>query len=433
MSRSRCFRTLWFAAGFAVFAVHGLARAAEPHGPNEQEPTYMVKPGDALSLIAERYRVSLALLRKVNSMSTDTIRSGQVLLLPSTYEVKPGDVLGTIAERHGVKLSELLRYNDLGEQSVLKVGQKLLIAGGAGVQGASKVALSTKSFGAASSTGEYAAEPLAKSEQKAAKPEYYEHEVRPNEVLSLIAERYALSTGELHRINRLGKTSLIRVGQRLRIPVTSENAHLTRPKPWTKYARTNFERGKVTLTTMGGSWSGRVFDDKRQILPQARASIQSLLASWETGRKVQVALHPRLYELIVLVSDEFGGRPIRVVSGYRQSSYARHSKHRVGRALDFSVPGVPNTALVDFLLTVPNTGVGYYPNTTHVHMDARASSMYWVDTSGPGQAPRYVHKSNTGERAPSVTARPRATQPKGRTPKHQPRRRTDRAALLAAR
>jgi uncharacterized protein YcbK (DUF882 family) len=147
-----------------------------------------------------------------------------------------------------------------------------------------------------------------------------------------------------------------------------------------------------------------VLDEKGNVLPEARKRIQSLLASWETGKKVQVAIDPRLYQRIVRVSDEFGGRPLRIVSGYRERSFSRHSKHRTGRALDFSIPGVPNSVLVDFLITLPQTGVGYYPNTTHVHMDARPTRMYWVDTSGPGQAPRYVHKSTTGERAPVSSA-----------------------------
>jgi LysM repeat protein len=342
-----------------------------------------------LSVIAEKHGVPLAALRKVNGVASDTIRPGQVLLLPTAYEVKPGDALGIIAERFGVELSELLRHNELNEDSVLKVGQRVIIAGGSRVQHSSTTA----------------------AERKPAEPkvEYYEHEVRRNEVLSVIAARYEIPTKDLCRINRLGNASLIRVGQHLKIPITDQNEHLTRPKPWSKYARRNFERGKVTLQTLGGTvWTGRVFDEKGNILPAARKRIQSLLASWETGRRRQVALHPRLYELIVTVSDEFGGRPLRIVSGYRQRSYARHSKHRVGRALDFSIPGVPNSAVVDFLLTVPKTGVGYYPNTTHVHMDARSSRMYWVDVSGPGQPPRYVHKSTTGERAPEYASGPTA-------------------------
>lgn len=333
------FKKWWSAAGLVALLIHGAARAEDARAPDGPGATYTVKAGDVLGVIAERQGVSLALLRKVNDLSSDTIHPGQTLKLPA---------------REGKAAS------------------------------------------------------ASKPEPEVPDFEYYQHEVRKNEVLSVIAERYGVPTKQLRELNRLANASLIRVGQRLNIPVTDENAHLTRPKSWSKYARRKFERGVVTLTTSVGSWTGRVLDEKGEVLPEARQRIQSMLGSWETGKRVQVPLHPRLYQLIVSVSDEFGGRPIRVVSGYRERSHARHSKHRTGSALDFSIPGVPNSAVVDFLLTVPKTGVGYYPNTTHVHMDARASSMYWVDVSGPGQAPRYVHKSTTGERAPAVSASKRA-------------------------
>ncbi len=393
-----CIRKWWLGASLAA-ALLNAAQTAEAGVPDQQRATYTVQPGDVLSAIAQKQGVSLALLRKINELSKDTIRPGQVLLLPTVYEVKPGDVLGSIAERHGLELSKLYRDNDLEEGSVLKVGQRLIIAGGS-----RDPSVPDPTVGGRAPRSELPTELKRKHEAEAPEVEYYQHQVRSNEVLSVIAARYSVPTKELCQINRLSNAALIRVGQRLKIPITDQNEHLTRPKSWGKYARKKFERGRVTLTTLGGDWSGQVLDAKGNVLPEARKHIQSLLASWETGKKVQIALHPRLYQLIVTVSDEFGGRPIRVVSGYRQRSFARHSKHRVGRALDFSIPGVPNTAVVDFLLTLPNTGVGYYPNTTHVHMDARASRMYWVDVSGPGQSPRYVHKSNTGQRAPSVSS-----------------------------
>jgi LysM repeat protein/uncharacterized protein YcbK (DUF882 family) len=382
MSRSNHFGKWWLAATLAAALTHDIALASDVPV-RKSEASYTVKSGDSLGTIAEQHGVSLDLLRKANGIENDAIRSGQVLLLPTFHEVKPGDVLGKIAERYGLKLSELYRLNGMNDKSVLRVGQKVVIA----------------------SHQAPPAEPAPGIEPAAAPDvEYFEHKVRPNEVLSLIAERYAVPTKELSRINRLGKSSLIRPGQSLKIPITDDNAHLTRPKSWGKYAQRNFERGKVTLKAWSSEWTGRVLDEKGNVLPEAKQRIQSMLGSWETGKKVQVPLDPRLYRLIVLVSDEFGGRPIRVVSGYREKSHARNSKHRLGRALDFSIPGVPNDALVDFLITLPNTGVGYYPNSTHVHMDARASRMYWVDASGPGQAPRYVHKSNKGERAPVAVA-----------------------------
>lgn len=51
--------------------------------------------------------------------------------------------------------------------------------------------------------------------------------------------------------------------------------------------------------------------------------------------------------------------------------------------------GVPNAALRDFLRTFDDVGVGFYPNSTFVHLDARDYDAYWVDYAGPGEPPRY--------------------------------------------
>jgi hypothetical protein len=44
--------------------------------------------------------------------------------------------------------------------------------------------------------------------------------------------------------------------------------------------------------------------------------------------------------------------------------------------------------------------VGYYPNSTFVHVDVRAASAYWVDRSGPGEKPNYVRARAAGEPEP---------------------------------
>lgn len=391
-----------FAAFFSQIALVGPVHAGE-----RSPDTHTVQSGDVLSIIAEREAVSLAHLLKVNRLgNADQIRPGQVLLLPRIHRVQPGEVLGVIAERHGVSLSTLYQHNDLNENSVLRVGQRLIVVGGrSGEPPRSKNAASETS-GNDAAASQTPKESAARQESKAEpQAEYHQHRVRPGEVLGAIAARFAVPTMQLCELNHLSDSSLIRAGQRLKIPVNERNLPLTRPeppKPWHKYARKNFKRGYLTLTSLGRKWSGQALDKQGNILPEARKRMHWMLAAWRTGKRI--ALAPRLLQLIVQVSDEFGGRAIRVVSGYREQSYSRHSRHRVGRALDFSIPGVPNSAIVDFLLTLPDTGVGYYPNSTHVHMDARSYRMYWVDTSGPGQAPRYVHKSTTGERAPARKA-----------------------------
>jgi hypothetical protein len=36
-------------------------------------------------------------------------------------------------------------------------------------------------------------------------------------------------------------------------------------------------------------------------------------------------------------------------------------------------------------------GVGYYPNSSFVHVDVRSQNTQWVDRSSPGERPEYDH------------------------------------------
>jgi uncharacterized protein YcbK (DUF882 family) len=127
-----------------------------------------------------------------------------------------------------------------------------------------------------------------------------------------------------------------------------------------------------------------------RLVPSALPGLSRMLRFAPTDTKL--AIDPRLATLLGMVSDHFGGRTIHVVSGYRPYSptqYTKHSNHNLGRAIDFNIEGVPNTALRDFCRSFRNAGVGYYPNSTFVHMDVRTAKASWIDYSRPGEAPRY--------------------------------------------
>lgn len=111
-------------------------------------------------------------------------------------------------------------------------------------------------------------------------------------------------------------------------------------------------------------------------------------------------LHPGLLERLQAIGEAFAPSAIEIVSGYRPDASVR-SRHHHGRALDLAIDGAPREALRDLALTFPQTGVGWYPNSTFVHVDVREESTYWVDLSGPGEAPRYVR-----EGTPSPTEGP---------------------------
>jgi hypothetical protein len=144
--------------------------------------------------------------------------------------------------------------------------------------------------------------------------------------------------------------------------------------------------GEIRLITYQQTWEGRVLTPKGHIIPSAHEAISKILGA--TGTRP--AIPERLVYLLVRASDEFGGHPLRVVSGYRTTSYSPDSRHRQSAAVDFSIIGVRNSALRDYLLTLEQVGVGYYPNSSFVHLDVRTEKTFWIDYAGPGEPPRYT-------------------------------------------
>lgn len=75
--------------------------------------TYQVKSGDTLSEISKAYNTTTNYLMKNNSLSKDTIYSGQVLKVPTnTYKVVSGDTLYFISKNYNIPLDKLIAAND---------------------------------------------------------------------------------------------------------------------------------------------------------------------------------------------------------------------------------------------------------------------------------------------------------------------------------
>jgi uncharacterized protein YcbK (DUF882 family) len=108
---------------------------------------------------------------------------------------------------------------------------------------------------------------------------------------------------------------------------------------------------------------------------------------------VQHAMNPRLTTLIYQTGRHWPGHRVEVVSGYRHPNVAKNprSPHMKGLACDFRVVGVSNAQLRDYLRhTFDKVGVGYYPNSSFVHLDVRKDrSAFWIDYSGPGERALY--------------------------------------------
>jgi uncharacterized protein YkwD len=119
-----------------------LADGQDPPPTPTPPASHIVRHGDSLWTIAAWHKLSLEELLWLNSMNEDTlVQEGdevRIRLLPgeqppptatpqSSHIVRAGDTAWGISARYGLALEQLLGFNSLTENSVLSVGDKLLI------------------------------------------------------------------------------------------------------------------------------------------------------------------------------------------------------------------------------------------------------------------------------------------------------------------
>ncbi|GAA1842351.1 hypothetical protein GCM10009813_01140 [Brevibacterium marinum] len=99
--------------------------------------TYKTRDGDTLYGVASRHGVSVPALAELNRISPrQNLHQGQVLSLPEkndlpdtdpSHVVAPGETLQGIAARHQMSPGTLRRANSMGDDSLLRVGELLLL------------------------------------------------------------------------------------------------------------------------------------------------------------------------------------------------------------------------------------------------------------------------------------------------------------------
>lgn len=157
---------------------------------------YIVKSGDSLYSIANRYDITVNDLIEYNNLSGTDLSIGEQLLIPvvtndesqyNTYTVQSGDTLYQIANRYGISVSELMEINNLSS-NILTIGQKLLV-------------------------------PKTIVQQPTNNEITYT--VQSGDSLYQIANRYGISVNELKNYNNI-TSNLLSIGQQLKIPTASE-------------------------------------------------------------------------------------------------------------------------------------------------------------------------------------------------------------------
>ena len=246
-----------------------------------------------------------------------------------------------------------------------------------------------------------------------------EHVVSKGHTLQAIANRYHVTVRSIMEKNNLHNAKRLQLGQVLVIPGVGNKK---KPEAGTGAGKTD-AKTSVALTTSnakvgdakGAAKPGaskyaarakepgvvrghRLATNEEFVLQVGRGrripagTLTKAKNMWRSSTNQTHAVDARLLALLGVTSDHFGSRPIEIISGfrpYKTTQYTKDSRHNHGKAVDFRVVGVPNTAVRDFCRTLHNTGCGYYPNSVFVHMDVREQSEYWIDYSRPGEKPKY--------------------------------------------
>jgi LysM repeat protein len=99
---------------------------------------YTVQPGDALSLIGERFGIPWLLIAQANNIQPPDyiITPGQVLIIPPLpepsagaefYIVQSGDTITSIAQAIGIEPTLLADYNNIADWNSIQIGQVIYI------------------------------------------------------------------------------------------------------------------------------------------------------------------------------------------------------------------------------------------------------------------------------------------------------------------
>lgn len=98
---------------------------------NTNKISYVVKKGDSLWLIANKYDTTVEKIKSTNNLKSNTLSIGQVLVIPSssefiTYTVKKGDSLWLIANKYNTTVDNIKKLNNLSSNN-LQINQKLIL------------------------------------------------------------------------------------------------------------------------------------------------------------------------------------------------------------------------------------------------------------------------------------------------------------------
>ncbi len=211
-------------SGGSTIIVPQIIYPVEVATPDADGRTYhLVRDGQSLWAIAIAYHVTIKDLETWNNLTSDSIRIGQKLFIPNSntagyftptpagmvqvatadatgkivHQVQAYQTLSTIALAYGINVETLLALNGIQQDTILQIGQKLLIKPGIPTPTATATVFNPFEKLTPISDGQY----------------YYI--VKSGENLSYIANLFGVTLADLMAWNGMNETSILRPGDKL--------------------------------------------------------------------------------------------------------------------------------------------------------------------------------------------------------------------------
>jgi LysM repeat protein len=186
------------------------------------------------------------------------------------YRVVSGDALSRIAKKYNMKTSALRKLNNMKRGDILRIGQKLV---------------------------------LPYPQEMVDAIDTAQYKVKKGDSLISIAKKFDLEPDDLISFNRLKRSSIIRIGKVLELPLPHKLAELEAQKKYSRYGRRSLRvtataytshKQQTDSTPFLAAWNNRLVPGMKII-----AVSRDLLSAYgmRNGTRVRIAGLPGLYRV----------------------------------------------------------------------------------------------------------------------------------------
>ena len=184
---------------------------------------HVIKQGESLSQIAEKYKTSVSIIKETNKLRNNLIRTGHSLVIPTSkqpgkfytlslenrwlgglkregagnkyvYTVRRGDSLWTIGRRYDVTIRDLCGWNGINARSIIRPGQKITLW--------------------VTTPGEKS-QKIASENYSRTADGHIQYTVKSGDSLWLISRQFGVTVDQLQKWNKLPKGKFLHPGQKL--------------------------------------------------------------------------------------------------------------------------------------------------------------------------------------------------------------------------